>query len=123
MYSRTPAFRVILFSLLIVVIAPFQATAQNAKKTVTLAVTLMANDGKSEAIIQSFKKVEETTGNKVQLNVVPDDQALNMVRTKIATGNADDIIVHPWGAYELPVDQLEPLDGPWAAKITAKAVP
>ena len=120
---RKPAFRIILFCLLIVSIASFQAMAQSAGKNITLNDTLMANDGKSEAIIQSFNKVQDILGDKVQLNVVPDDQALNMVRTKIATGNADDIIVHPWGAFELPVDQLEPLTGPWAAKITDATLP
>ena len=95
---RKPVFRIILFCLLIVSIASFQAMAQSAGKNITLNVTLMANDGKSEAIIQSFNKVQDILGDKVQLNVVPDDQALNMVRTKIATGNADDIIVHPCGS-------------------------
>jgi raffinose/stachyose/melibiose transport system substrate-binding protein len=111
------AIGVVLFGLLISTTALFQVSAEGGKKDATLTLTLLANDGKSEAITQSIKKVEDILGIKVQMNVVPDDQGLNMVRTKIVTGNADDIIVHPWGAFELPVDLLAPLDGPWTAKI------
>jgi len=103
--------------------AAASTTTAPEKKARKITVTLMGDDGKSEAILKSFKKVEEISGIQAQINTVPADQALNMVRTKIATGNADDIFIHPWGAFELPVDLLEPLDGPWASKISEATLP
>lgn len=120
MDMRRKATGLVLLGLMLCSSALFLAAAQGAR---TVTVTMMSDQGKSDAIIASFKKVEEITGIKAQINIVPDDQALNMVRTKIATGNADDIFVHPWGAYELPVDLLEPLDGPWVAKISKATLP
>ena len=96
------------------------ATPEVKKEVKTdVTITVMAQPTQAtKALTESFKKVEELTGIKVKLDTYPDDQFLNTVKTKLATGDAADIIIHPFGVFDIPSDSLEPLDGPWVEKIT-----
>jgi raffinose/stachyose/melibiose transport system substrate-binding protein len=100
---------------------PSPSATPEVKKEVKTDVTITAmaqTTQATKALTESFKKVEELTGIKVKLDTYPDDQFLNSVKTKLATGDAADIIIHPFGVYDIPSDSLEPLDGPWVEKIT-----
>lgn len=73
------------------------------------------NDGLKAGIA----KYEEITGNKVEVQVYPDDQFTNLILTKVATGDVPDIIgIHPntkmWPSL---LEKVEPLEGEWVDKI------
>ncbi|MDI4647358.1 ABC transporter substrate-binding protein [Cohnella hashimotonis] len=59
-----------------------------------------------------LKAYEAATGNKIKQEVVPDDQYLNVMKTKMSTNDAPDLLFHNKGFNYIPANFLEPITGP-----------
>lgn len=68
-------------------------------------------------IAEAFKKYEAATGNKVKVEVYPNDQFANVIKTKLATGDVPDFFAINAGENYIPFTNLETLEGPWVAKL------
>lgn len=89
-----------------------------ADSSVTLTLSTF-NQWYNAGLKASIAKYEEISGNKVEVQVYPDDQFTNLIMTKMATGDVPDIIgIHPqtqmWPAL---VEKVEPLQGEWIDKL------
>ena len=60
-----------------------------------------------------FEAFEKATGNKVKMTLYPDDQFINMIKTKLATGDVPDLFAANAGEDFVPYINLEPLEGSW----------
>lgn len=83
------------------------------KKPIEMRLLVNNDWGKSEGLTEIIKKYEAETGNKITLDMVPPEQALNVITTKISTGDAPDLIMTNAGSQYIPYHFLEPLSGPW----------
>lgn len=95
----------------------------NSNEPMTITAIAQATIAQKPGFEAAVKKVEELASIKLEVTTYPDDQFLNTVKTKLATGDSTDLIFHPYGAYDIPSDLLEPLDGPWASKISDSTKP
>jgi len=100
------------------------SVAPTAKEAVTLDLMIDAsyvsgNDGFTNAL----NKAQEISGMKLNISQYPADQLENVIRTKLATGNAGDLFICAYGLNVMPGDLYAPLDGPWASKITSVTKP
>lgn len=77
-----------------------------------------AGDGGGEAAKAFLNKAADMLGVKVELSIFPDDQFLNVLNTKGATGNLDDLIFTSYSLPDLPYKELEPLTGSWVDNVT-----
>ncbi|MDC7235118.1 MAG: ABC transporter substrate-binding protein [Spirochaetales bacterium] len=83
------------------------------------ATYISGNDGFTNAL----NKAQEMSGIKLNISQYPGDQFENVLRTKLATGNAGDIFICSYGLNVMPAEFYAPLDGPWASKITSVTKP
>ncbi|TNJ66959.1 extracellular solute-binding protein [Paenibacillus hemerocallicola] len=88
-------------------------SASGTKKPVEMRLLVNNDWGKSEGLAEIIKKYEAETGNKITIDMVPPEQALNIITTKISTGDAPDLIMTNAGSQYIPYNFLEPLSGPW----------
>lgn len=70
-----------------------------------------------EGLKEAFALYEKATGNKIKLDVYPNDQFANVLKTKLATGDVPDFFSINLGEQYVPYTNLEPLSGPWADKM------
>lgn len=87
-------------------------------KKETLTVMIGSGDGGGVAAKAALEKAAEIMGVNVELSVFPDDQFLNVLNTKGATGNLDDIIFTSFSLPDLPYRELAVLDGDWVDNVT-----
>lgn len=90
----------------------------SAESKETLTVMIGALDGGGVAAKTALDKAAEKLGIEVEYSIFPEDQFLNVLNTKGATGNLDDLIFTSYGLPDMPVNELEPLNGEWIEKIT-----
>ena len=110
----------ILMCLLLTVSLSVYACAEG--KT-TLTVMMSSGDFGPDTIKVALGKAAEIMGVELAFDVYPDDQFLNVVNTKLATGNAGDIIVHNFGLTDVSASDLAPLSGEWIDHITTTTKP
>jgi len=96
--------------------APAKAEGDNAGKTLT--VMIGSDDGGGVAVKSTLDKAAEIMGINLEYSVFPTDQFLNVLNTKGATGNLDDLIFTSYSLSDLPYNEFETLDGEWVAKIS-----
>lgn len=88
------------------------------KENVTITFSTF-NQWYNDGLKAGIAKYEEKTGNKVEVQVYPDDQFTNLIMTKMATGDVPDVIgIHPQtNMWPSLVDKVEPLEGEWTEKL------
>lgn len=91
-----------------------KAPEKKESKTLTLATFNQWNTGGMKAAVGKY---EEKTGNKIEIQVYPDDQFKNLIKTKLATGDVPDIIAYLPNVGDIGGEKMEPLDGPWVSRI------
>jgi raffinose/stachyose/melibiose transport system substrate-binding protein len=96
-------------------------TADNSGKTLTIMMS--SGDYGPETFKTTMQKAADVLGVQIKYDVFPDDQMLNVVNTKLATGNASDIIIHNFGLTDVSANDLAPLTGSWVDKITETTKP
>lgn len=84
----------------------------------SLTIMIGSGDGGGVAAKATFDKAAEIMGIDVEYSVFPDDQFLNILNTKGATGNLDDIIFTSYSLSDMPYNELAVLEGEWINKIT-----
>ena len=89
----------------------------------TLRIMMSSGDFGADTIKPALEKAAEVMGVKLEYDVIPDDQMLNVVNTQLATGNADDVILHNFGLTDISSKDLAPLEGDWTGKITSTTKP
>lgn len=87
------------------------------KKPVELVLSTFNSWGESVGLKNALAAYEKATGNKVRLDVYPDDQFINILKTKMSTDDAPDLFQANVGDGYIPFTFLEPLSGPWADKM------
>ena len=113
-------FLSILLSLLMIT-GMFSAASAEGKATLT--VMMSSGDFGPDTIKVALGKAAEIMGVQLTFDVYPDDQFLNVVNTKLATGNAGDLIVHNFGLTDVSAADLAPLEGEWIDHITTTTKP
>ena len=93
------------------------------KEGQTLRVMMSSGDFGADTIKPALEKAAEMMGVTLEYDVIPDDQMLNVVNTQLATGNADDVILHNFGLTDISAKDLAPLEGEWSEKITSTTKP
>lgn len=100
--------------------AAFTKPATKTKKPITLTFATFNNWGTTQSPVSiSINLYEQSTGNKITKQLYPDDQYMNIIKTKFATGDVPDFIATYVGRVgNVPLKFLEPLDGsPWIANL------
>ena len=97
--------------------------AASAEGKATLTVMMSSGDFGPDTIKVALGKAAEIMGVQLTFDVYPDDQFLNVVNTKLATGNAGDLIVHNFGLTDVSAADLAPLEGEWIDHITTTTKP
>lgn len=95
-----------------------EATSKPTSKPITLSM-IIATSWNTDALTAGIAAYEKETGNKIEIESVPDDQLTDLVSTRLATeADIPDIYV---GNDEFVYDQIktyfEPLSGDWIAKL------
>lgn len=91
-------------------------SAESKKEPVTLSLATY-QQWKTPGLEAAIRHYEQATGNKIDLQLYPDDQFANLIRTKLATGDGPDLFADDPIPSKLPIDKLEPLGGPWIDQI------
>jgi len=89
----------------------------------SLTVMMSSGDYGAGMITQALETVAASKGITLEFEVIPDDQMLTVTNTKLATGNAGDVILHNFGLTDISEKDLAPLDGDWVEKITDTTYP
>jgi len=95
----------------------------SAEEKAKLTVMMSSGDYGPDTIKVALGKAAEILGVELVFDVYPDDQMLNVVNTKLATGNAGDLIVHNFGLTDVSAKDLAPLSGEWTDAITTTTKP
>lgn len=88
-----------------------------------LRIMMSSGDFGADTIKPALEKAAEIMGITIEYDVIPDDQMLNVANTQLATGNADDIILHNFGLSDVSAKDLAPLEGAWTEQITSTTKP
>lgn len=77
---------------------------------------MLATTWNTDALAKGISMYEEATGNKIEVEAVPDDQLTDLIKTRLATStDVPDI----YAGNTLYMDNyFEPLDGEWIDKLT-----
>ncbi len=94
------------------------STSEDKNKGITLELLVASSDGSNDGFLNAVKKAEEISGYKITISEYPSDQFENILRTKLATGNAGDLFYCTYGLNVMPADLYAALDGTWVDKIT-----
>ena len=89
----------------------------------TLTIMVGSADAGATALKAMLDKAAEIMNVEVITSVFPEDQFLNVARTKIATGNGDDLIIDSWSLPDSPYQSYVALDGPWVEKVSDATKP
>lgn len=95
-------------------------TAGDSKK---LTIMMSNSDSGNNAVETVMKMAADKMGIEIDYDVYPDDQMMSVLNTKLATGNASDVILHNIGIATLPADKLAVLDGDWKDHISEQSYP
>jgi raffinose/stachyose/melibiose transport system substrate-binding protein len=95
-------------------------TAGDSKK---LTIMMSNSDSGNNAVETVMKMAADKMGIEIDYDVYPDDQMMSVLNTKLATGNASDVIMHNIGIATLPADKLAVLDGDWKDHISEQSYP
>lgn len=88
-----------------------------------LTIMLSNSDSGNSAVEHVLEAAAEKMGIEVKYDVYPDEQMMSVLNTKLATGNASDVIIHNIGVATLPSEKLAVLDGDWAEHISEQSMP
>ncbi|QJD85857.1 ABC transporter substrate-binding protein [Cohnella herbarum] len=91
-------------------------SASPSKEPVEMVLATFNAWGESEGLKSAIAAYEESTGNTVRVDVYPDDQFINILKTKMSTNDAPDLFMANAGDGMIPFSFLEPLQGPWVDK-------
>lgn len=94
-----------------------EASAPVNKDPVTLTFSTFNAWWTTGNIQAAIKLYEDKTGNKIEPQIYPDDQFLNIISTKLASGETPDVFAIYANVTLFNTDQLEPLDGTWTRRI------
>lgn len=86
------------------------------KKAVELVLATFNAWGESQGLKDAVAAYEQASGNTVRIDVYPDDQFINILKTKLSTNDAPDLFMANAGDGLIPFTFLEPLQGPWVDK-------
>ena len=98
-------------------------SADSGSELKVLRVIMSSGDAGPGNIKVAMDTAAELMGVKLEFDVIPDDQMLNVVNTRLITDNAADLIIHNFGLTDVSAEHLAPLDGPWVSKITSTTKP
>lgn len=101
------------------------AKVEEKKDPVTLSV-IMLQAWKKEGHSEIFAKYEEKTGNKIDLQLLPDDKGQDIIKARFASNELPDIQLENCGyetyTFMKPAENLEDLSNEaWASTLTAPA--
>lgn len=88
------------------------APAPTAKSPVELTLMGPTSWLAGEGIKNLIAAYEKASGNKIKQSVIPDDQYINIMKTKMSTNDAPDLLFHNAGPNYIPFSFLEPITGP-----------
>lgn len=91
--------------------------------TPVLRVIMSSGDAGPGNIKTALDRAAQIMGVHLEYDVIPDDQMLNVVNTRLITDNAADLIVHNFGLTDVSSQHLAPLEGPWTSHITSTTRP
>lgn len=98
--------------------ANMQSSDKKSEKiTLTVSMPTSWNRG---ATAEAIKLYEEATGNKVETEVVPDDQHVALMQTRISTNtDVPDIVLQSDNIFTVTQlkEQFVPIEGKWTTKI------
>ncbi len=100
-----------------------ESETAEASEPVTLRIMMSSGDAGPGNIKKALDKAAELMGITLEYDVIPDDQMLNVVNTRLITENAADLIVHNFGLTDVSAKDLEPLEGDWVEKVTMTTKP
>lgn len=104
-------------------VVPVCAEAEKPYEGETLTIMISATDSSGTSTKAAVDKAAEIMGIDIEYSVFPDDQFLNVLNTKGATGNLDDVIIASYNLGDMPYTQLEPLDGDWVEHVSDESLP
>lgn len=93
------------------------------EKKDTLTIMMSAGDGGSAALKDVLGKAADIMNIELEYSTFPDDQFLNVVNTKGATQNLDDIIFTAANLPDIPYQEFAPLEGEWIEKVSDTTAP
>lgn len=93
-----------------------EGSAAPSKEPVKMVLATFNAWGETEGLKSAIAAYEKSTGNKVRVDVYPDDQFINILKTKLSTNDAPDLFMATAGDGVIPFSFLEPLQGPWVDK-------
>lgn len=99
--------------------APAVQEETKAKGGLTLAVALPTSWNRG-ATAEAFKLYEEATGNKIEAEVIPDDQCVALLQTRISTNtDVPDLVLQCQGVFtETQLSEnFVPLNGEWIDRL------
>lgn len=98
-----------------------ESTSSGGGKKLTI---MMSNsDGGNDAVETVMQMAADKMGIEIEYDIYPDDQMMSVLNTKLATGNASDVIMHNIGIATLPAEKLAVLDGDWKEHISEQSYP
>ncbi|MFB9275716.1 ABC transporter substrate-binding protein [Cohnella cellulosilytica] len=99
--------------------SPSAVQKEEVKKKDPVTLTYTTFQGwRDEALDRLIEMYEEESGNKVELTTFPDNQYENVIRTKLASGDAPDVFQFYSNGTLLPGELIESLDdSPWVANL------
>lgn len=95
------------------------ASAPEATKKAPVKLTFATYNAwwNMENLQKAIKMYEEETGNTIDPQIYPDDQFMNVLKAKLATGDVPDVFAFNPSVKDFGQDQLAPLSGPWVDKL------
>ncbi|MDI4644056.1 ABC transporter substrate-binding protein [Cohnella hashimotonis] len=93
------------------------APAETNKTPVKLTFATYNAWWNMENLQKAIKMYEEETGNTIEPQIYPDDQFMNVLKAKLATGDVPDVFAFNPSVKDFGQDQLAPLNGPWVDKL------
>lgn len=84
-----------------------------SSKSEPVTITFSTYNSWVVEIKKGLERYEDSTGNKVNMEVYPDDQFVNLIKTKLATSDVPDVFTLTNNQVTINMSDLEPLDGTW----------
>ncbi|MDC7287825.1 ABC transporter substrate-binding protein [Blautia schinkii] len=100
-----------------------ESKESSSSKNGKLTIMLSAGDSGATGVKTAFDKAAEIMGISLEYSTFPDDQFLNVLNTKGATGNLDDVIYSTANLPDIPYKELAALDGEWIEQMSDTTMP
>lgn len=88
------------------------------KKAVTISYAIPSSQANNEAITNAIEAWETKTGNKIDLQSIPDDQYDSVVKARIAGGDGIDIFKGPFQVHDVENTMVELSDEAFVDRIS-----